>query len=219
MDFNLLTILLLAPPMILAITVHESAHAYVADYFGDPTARKLGRISLNPLVHIDLFGTLILPAMLLFMTNGVFSIGYAKPVPVIFANLRNPKKQMGFVAFAGPVANLLMALCWAIFGILIMGMQLGSGSLYDMAKFGLLINCLMFAFNLFPLPPLDGGRIMTALLPLKFARSFARIEVFGFFIVMFLVATKMLDFWMQPVMTLVIGLIELLISPLKILLN
>ncbi len=219
MDFNLLTILLLALPMILAITVHESAHAYVEDYFGDPTARKLGRISLNPLVHIDPFGTIVLPAALYFLTDGAFSIGYAKPVPVIFGNLRNPKKQMGFVAFAGPVANLLMALGWAVLGILMVAMFPAGTDLLKMASFGVLINCLMFAFNLFPLPPLDGGRIMTALLPLKYAQPFARIEVFGFFIVVFLVATKMLDFWMRPVMITVMHLIELLISPLKILLN
>lgn len=219
MDFNLLTVLLLAPPMILAITVHESAHAYVADYFGDPTARKLGRISLNPLIHIDWFGTLVLPALLYFMTNGMLSIGYAKPVPVIFGNLRNPKKQMGFVALAGPVANLFMALCWTILLTLLVAMNPVNDALYKMVSFGVMINCMMFAFNLFPLPPLDGGRILTALLPLKYAKPFARIEVYGFFIVMILVATKILDFWMQPVMNLVIGFIRLLISPLKILLN
>lgn len=219
MDINPLTILLLAPPMILAITLHESAHAYVADYFGDPTARKLGRISLNPMVHIDWFGTLLLPALLYFMTNGTFSIGYAKPVPVLFGNLRNPKKQMGFVALAGPVANLFMALCWAILLTLLVAMNPGNGALYKMVSFGVMINCMMFAFNLFPLPPLDGGRILTALLPLKYAQPFARIEVYGFFIVMILVATKILDFWMKPVVTLVIGVIQLLISPLKILLN
>lgn len=213
------TILFIALPLILAITVHESAHAYVADYFGDPTARELGRISLNPLRHIDPFGTLVLPLFLHFITHGAFAIGYAKPVPVNYAKMRNPKKQMGWVAFAGPASNLAMAWGWLVFGHLMKSMEVDSAALQAMAQFGVLINSLMFAFNLFPLPPLDGGRVLTALLPPKWAAQFAKIEVFGFFIVLLLVANHGLDFWMRPMQALVDGVLKFLTSPLTFFVN
>lgn len=212
-------VFVIALPLIFSITVHESAHAWVADYFGDRTSRDLGRISLNPLVHIDPIGTLLLPLVLYFATSGSFVVGYAKPVPVQYANLRNPKKQMGWVAFAGPASNLAMAWAWLVFGDLMQSAGMDAQVLQSMAKFGVAVNCAMFAFNLFPLPPLDGGRVLTALLPRDLAQQFARIEVFGFFIVMFLVANHLLEFWMRPMLALAHGILGILTSPLTFFVN
>lgn len=219
MESALSNILLFALPVIFAITVHEAAHAWVANYFGDATARQLGRVSFNPVVHIDLFGTLILPAVLVFLGSS-FLIGYAKPVPVNYGNLRNPKKQMGFVALAGPAANLAMAWMWAVWGDLLRASGMGNESFFlKMAAGGVVVNLVLCVFNLFPLPPLDGGRIMVSLLPHRLAASFSRIEPFGFFIVLLLVFNQWLSFWMTPMLALTSGIIHLLTSPFSFFLN
>ena len=176
--------LLWAPPVLLAITLHEAAHGYVARYFGDATAAEAGRISLNPLRHIDPVGTILVPGVLYFLSSGLL-FGWAKPVPVNFARLRNPKVNMFWVALAGPLANLVMGAAWAIVLALAYRTQQSIDTpLAYMAVAGISINAVLFVFNLLPLPPLDGGRIVTSLLPLPTAIKFARIEPYGIFIVL-----------------------------------
>ena len=178
------TFLLWAPPVLLAITLHEAAHGYVARMLGDPTAFDAGRISLNPLRHIDPVGTILVPGVLYFLSSGLL-FGWAKPVPVNFARLRNPKRDMLWVSLAGPLANLVMGLCWAVFLALVVRTQQSIDTpLAYMAVAGISINAVLFVFNLLPLPPLDGGRIVTSLLPLPTAIKFARIEPYGIFIVL-----------------------------------
>jgi Zn-dependent protease len=151
-----------ALPILFAITLHEAAHAYAAKYFGDSTAYLQGRMSLNPIRHIDPVGTLLIP-ILLFVVGSPFLFGYAKPVPVEFGRLRNPKKQMAWVALAGPAANLVMALMWMVLALLLLALGIGEDFFMRMAQAGVLTNLVIFAFNLFPVPPLDGGRILTQL--------------------------------------------------------
>ena len=214
------SILIYALPVLFAITVHEAAHGYVARHFGDDTADKLGRITLNPLKHIDPVGTILIPLMLLFATKGAFLFGYAKPVPVRFGQLRNPKRDMVWVALAGPVSNLLQAFGWGVLLILLHGMGVQELFFLKMCQGGVLVNVVMFVFNLFPLPPLDGGRILVGLLPHRQAEMVSRIEPWGFFIVMALVIFGVVSaLWMRPLMTLTYGLIELLLTPLALLLS
>src|SRR5574343_1648395 len=153
------TVAIYALPVLFAITVHEAAHGYAARHFGDNTAHMLGRITLNPIKHIDPVGTIAMPLMLYFATNGAFLFGYAKPVPVHFGRLRHPKRDMVWVALAGPGANLLQALLWGVLLYVLAGAGLTERFFIEMCKAGMLTNVVMFAFNLFPLPPLDGGRI------------------------------------------------------------
>lgn len=207
-----------ALPILFAITLHEAAHAYAARYFGDNTAYALGRMSLNPVKHIDPIGTLLIPIVLYFV-GSPFLFGYAKPVPVEFGNLRNPKKQMAFVALAGPAANLVMALMWMVLAVVLVASQVEEEFFMRMAQAGILTNLVIFAFNMFPLPPLDGGRIMTSLLPHKYAYRFAQIEPYGFFILLALLFLNVLRYWMMPVMSLANSALLLLISPLTFLLN
>ena len=213
------TIAIYALPVLFAITLHEAAHAYAAKYFGDSTAYLLGRMSLNPIKHIDLFGTILIPIVLYISTGGAFLFGYAKPVPIDFGKLRNPKRDMAWVALAGPVANFVMALLWLLFSIGLGVMQVEEPFFKEMARAGILTNLVMFALNLFPIPPLDGGRVMTSLLPHKYAYKFAQIEPYGFFIVMVLIIMKVLHFWMTPVMLAAGTVLQLIVSPLNIFLN
>ena len=209
------TVLIYAIPVVFAITVHEAAHGYVARHFGDNTAYALGRVTLNPIKHIDPVGTILMPLMLYFATSGAFLFGYAKPVPVQFGNLRNPKRDMIWVALAGPGANLIQAVIWGVLLYVLVGTGLTEPFFIKMCQGGMLVNVVMFAFNLFPLPPLDGGRILVGLLPYKQAELVSRIEPWGFFVVMALIVTGFLStFWMQPVMTLTIGVLKLLLTPL-----
>jgi Zn-dependent protease len=207
-----------ALPILFAITLHEAAHAYAARYFGDNTAYAQGRMSLNPVRHIDPIGTILIPVALYFV-GSPFLFGYAKPVPVEFGNLRNPKKQMAFVALAGPAANLAMALMWMVLAVFLLALQIEEEFFLRMAKAGILTTLVIFAFNLFPLPPLDGGRIMTSLLPHKYSWRFAQIEPYGFFILLALLFLQVLHYWMRPVMAIAESLLLLLISPLTFLLN
>lgn len=213
------TVAVYALPVLFAITLHEAAHAYAAKYFGDATAYQMGRMSLNPIRHIDPFGTILIPVLLYFATSGAFLFGYAKPVPIDFGRLRKPKRDMAWVALAGPAANFLMALLWMIFSILLGVAQVDEVFFARMAEAGVLVNLVMFAFNLFPIPPLDGGRVLTSMLPNKYAYKFAQIEPYGFFIVMALVMLKVLHFWLMPVMFVAIAALRLLASPLTIFLN
>jgi len=195
------TIALLAIPMVFAITLHEAAHGYVAKHFGDYTAYQAGRVSLNPLNHVDLIGTILVPVGLLIMTAGQFVFGWAKPVPVNFSQLRDPKRNMLWVAAAGPGANLAMALAWA----LILKLALVAPANYFsfpvqvMAQGGVLINLVLMVLNLIPIPPLDGGRIAVSLLPNRLAYRFAMIEPYGLIIIVALLVTRVLSGVIGPV--------------------
>jgi Zn-dependent protease len=219
-DFSNLiqTVLIYSLPVLFAITVHEAAHGYAARHFGDSTAWMMGRITLNPMKHIDPVGTILMPLLLYFATSGAFLFGYAKPVPVRFDKLRNPKRDMIWVALAGPGVNLLQALAWGVLLYLLLGMGVNERFFLEMCKAGMLVNVVMFVFNLFPLPPLDGGRILVGLLPWKQAVMLSRIEPWGFFIVMALVVSGVVStLWMRPLMSLTFGLLELLLTPLSFL--
>jgi Zn-dependent protease len=194
------TVALYAIPMIFAITLHEAAHGYVAKYFGDYTAYQAGRISLNPLDHIDPVGTILIPVTLVVLTSGQFVFGWAKPVPVNFSNLRDPKRDMLWVAAAGPGANLFMALCWALALKVVYLLPASDFSypLKQMATGGVLINLGLMVLNLIPIPPLDGGRIAVSLLPHRLAYRFAMIEPYGLIIIVVLLATRVLSAVIWP---------------------
>jgi Zn-dependent protease len=212
------TVLIYALPVLFAITVHEAAHGYAARHFGDNTAYALGRITLNPLKHIDPMGTILMPLMMYIATSGTFLFGYAKPVPVRFGNLHNPKRDMVWVALAGPGANLVQAVFWGILLYVLLGMGINEPFFIKMCQGGMLVNVVMFVFNLFPVPPLDGGRILVGLLPYRQAELVSRIEPWGFFIVMGLVLAHIIDrFWMHPLMGLTFGFLEILLSPFAML--
>ena len=211
---NLLqTVSVYAIPVIFAITLHEAAHGYAAKYFGDRTAYMLGRVTINPFSHIHWVGTILLPLLLYFSTSGALLFGYAKPVPVNFGNLRHPKRHMVWVALAGPGINLVQALVWALLYVVYTDFGVTEKFFLAMCKAGVLSNVVMFAFNLFPLPPLDGGRIVVGLLPWKQAYQFSRIEPYGFFIVIALALTGVVNhLWLDPVMGATFGLIELMLK-------
>ncbi len=202
-----------AIPVIFAITLHEAAHGYAAKYFGDRTAAMMGRVTLNPLSHIHWVGTILLPLLLYFSTSGALLFGYAKPVPVNFGNLRHPKRDMIWVALAGPGINLVQAIVWALLYVVYTDFGVTEKFFLAMCKAGVLSNVVMFAFNLFPLPPLDGGRIVVGLLPWKQAYQFSRIEPYGFFIVIALAITGVVNhLWLDPVMSATFGLIEIMLK-------
>ena len=210
------TVALYALPVLFAITVHEAAHGYAARHFGDRTAELQGRITLNPLKHIDPVGTVLMPLLLYFATSGAFLFGYAKPVPVNFGRLRHPKRDMVWVALAGPVSNLAQAVAWVALGYLLVALGVEERFFLEMTRAGLMVNLVMFAFNLFPLPPLDGGRILVGLLPMRQALLVSRVEPWGFFIVMALVITGVVgNLWLRPLMALTAGLIHTLLTPLR----
>lgn len=217
MDFAQLvqTVAIYALPVIFAITLHEAAHGYAARHFGDPTAAMLGRITLNPLKHIDPLGTIAMPLLLYFATSGNFVFGYAKPVPVNFGQLRRPKRDMVWVALAGPAANFVQAIGWAALFVVLSGVGVQERFFLEMAKAGVLTNLVMWAFNLFPLPPLDGGRILVGLLPWRQAVAVSRVEPWGFFIVMGLVLLGVVStLWLRPLMALGYGTLDVLMTPL-----
>ncbi|WP_035051620.1 site-2 protease family protein [Andreprevotia chitinilytica] len=193
------TVCIWALPVLFAITVHEAAHGYVARHFGDDTAWKMGRISLNPLKHIDLVGTILLPLIFLLLPGGLM-FGYAKPVPVNFGRLRNPKRDMLWVAAAGPAANFVMAFIWG--GLAALALQMAGNyfalPLLYMSQAGVLINLSLMMLNLLPLPPLDGGRILVSLLPYKQAVAVSKIEPYGFFILIALLYLKVLGAVLTP---------------------
>ena len=210
------TVSVYAIPVIFAITLHEAAHGYAAKYFGDSTAYMMGRVTLNPFSHIHLVGTILLPLLLYFSTNGALLFGFAKPVPVDFGNLRHPKRDMVWVALAGPASNLVQAIVWALLFVVYTDFGVSEKFFLAMCKAGVLSNVVMFAFNLFPLPPLDGGRIVVGLLPWKQAYQFSRVEPYGFYIVMALFITGVVNhLWLDPVMNATFGLIQLMLKSIS----
>ena len=209
------TVLIYALPVLFSITVHEAAHAYAARYFGDYTATMLGRVTLNPVKHIDPIGTILMPLLLYFSTSGAFLFGYAKPVPVNFGKLRNPKRDMICVALAGPASNFVQAIAWALLLVVLVATQTDERFFIEMARAGILVNLVMWAFNLFPLPPLDGGRILVGLLPARAAMTFSRLEPYGFFIVLALVLFGIVGaVWLRPLVDVGYSVINTLLTPL-----
>ena len=205
MDVSLQTIALGVLPVVFAITLHEAAHGYVARAFGDRTAEMHGRITLNPLRHIDPVGTILVPGALILAAAKLggphFVFGWAKPVPVNFGNLRDPKRDMLWVAAAGPAVNFAMALAWAVlFRFAMPGGMFDSASLVEMARIGVSVNLVLMALNLLPIPPLDGGRIAVSLLPMPAAHAFAKLEPFGLFLIVGLLAFGVLDNVMEPLL-------------------
>ena len=204
MDVSFQTIALWVVPVVFAITLHEAAHGDVAKAFGDRTAEMQGRITLNPLKHIDLVGTILVPGALILaakLGGPQFVFGWAKPVPVNFGNLRDPKRDMLWVAAAGPGVNFAMALVWAlVLKLAAPGGFEGSAALLLMAKIGVSVNLVLMALNLLPIPPLDGGRIAVSLLPMHVAHAFSRIEPYGLFVIVGLLALGVLDNLMDPLL-------------------
>jgi Zn-dependent protease len=211
------TIVLVGVPVVLAITLHEAAHGYVAKLFGDRTAEMLGRVTLNPVKHVDPVGTILVPGVLWLLaklSGGTpFLFGWAKPVPVNFGNLRHPKRDMIWVAAAGPGSNFVQALLWAlVLGVAAGGGPMASSALGKMAIAGVQINLVLMALNLLPIPPLDGGRILVGLLPGRASAAVARIEPYGFFIILALLATGLLDNLMRPLIAVAESIIAALIG-------
>lgn len=192
-------IALFAPPVLLAITLHEVAHGWVARYLGDPTAANLGRLSLNPIKHVDPIGTVLVPGILL--VAGGFLFGWAKPVPVNMSRLNEPKRDMALVAVAGPAANFVMAFLWAL--VIKLGYTADSQLLnmicIEMGKMGIIINLILMVLNMIPVPPLDGGRVLAGVLPDKLSTLFSKLEPFGMFVIFALLVTGVLtQFLMGP---------------------
>jgi Zn-dependent protease len=204
-----------AIPVILAITLHEAAHAFVAAQLGDRTAQQLGRMTINPLRHIDPIGTLLVPALILLASKafgGVLLFGWAKPVPIIQSNLRSPRRDMGIVAAAGPGANIAMALGWGLLLKLLLVGGIDSEFFFRMAVAGVLVNLALAVLNLVPIPPLDGGRIVASLLPDSLANAYSRIEPWGVFLLLALLATGALGGVLMPLIDYGVGLVSAVLS-------
>jgi len=196
-------IIVWAIPVVFAITVHEVAHGWVANYLGDPTAKSLGRLTLNPIKHIDPIGTVVLPLILVYL--GGFIFGWAKPVPVTWQNLRSPRRDMAIVAAAGPVANLIMMILWAVLAKVLLTIDQTPGPLLQfvlvMCSIGIIINIILMVLNLLPLLPLDGGRVVTSLLPPRLAVLYSRLEPFGLIVILVLLVTGVLANILMPVVS------------------
>lgn len=216
MDALIQTLAIYAIPVLLAITLHEAAHGYVARHFGDPTAYLAGRISLNPLRHVDPVGTILVPGAILVASKliggSAMLFGWAKPVPIVPSNLRSPRRDMGMVAAAGPLANLLMALGWGL-ALKLMTLFGSDGEFFPrMAIAGIFVNLALAVLNLVPVPPLDGGRIVNSLLPARLAAGFSRLEPYGLVILLGLLATGVLGFVVAPLVDIGVGVIAALFS-------
>ena len=209
-----------ALPVLIAITFHELSHGLIAYKLGDPTAKMLGRLTINPIAHIDLFGTIIMPLLLLIFTNGQFVFGYAKPVPINPMNFKNPRRDMAISAAGGPATNILLAIVsmvilkFAVFPLLSFAPEGMAATVLEpiamMLKSSIIINVVLASFNLIPIPPLDGGRVVVGFLPHKQAMSFSKIEPFGFIIVIILIYTHIADYFVMPMVNLFLQLLSLL---------
>jgi Zn-dependent protease len=196
MDDIIQKIAVYAIPVIFAITVHEAAHGYVARMFGDNTAYVLGRVTLNPIKHIDPLGTIVIPLAMVLLTG--FMFGWAKPVPVDWGSLRKPKRDMIWVAAAGPGVNLVMAVIWALIYRTLSAAGVEESYFYYVAQAGIAVNLVFMALNLLPIPPLDGGRIVSGLLPTRMSMTYSRIEPYGLIILLVLMFTGALSFFLRP---------------------
>ena len=196
MDNIIQEIAVYAIPVLFAITVHEAAHGYVARMFGDNTAYVLGRVTLNPVKHIDLLGTIVIPLGMVLLTG--FMFGWAKPVPVDWGSLRKPKRDMIWVAAAGPGVNLVMAVIWALIYRTLSAAGVQEPYFYLVAQAGISVNLVFMALNLLPIPPLDGGRIVSGLLPTRMSIAYSRIEPYGLIILLVLMFTGALSFFLRP---------------------
>lgn len=213
-----------ALPILLALTWHEAAHAFAAYYCGDRTGYLQGRLTLHPEKHIDLLGTIIFPIVTCAMaavTGFPLVIGYAKPVPIDYREMRQPKRDLALVSFAGPAANFVMALAWLLMRLALQVTQTNVPFLQEMFEAGISVNLLLFAINMLPLPPTDGGRILIGVLPHKYAAQVVKIEPYGFYIITILLISSdvLIKAWIKPVMYLASSLLALIVSPLTYFLN
>ncbi len=214
MNFIFENLIVIGIPLLFAITLHEAAHGYVARFLGDSTAEKMGRITLNPIAHVDLIGTILIPFFILFFSSGAFLFGYAKPVPVNPLYFKNPRRDMAYVAIAGPFSNFLMALFWTF--ILKLSFSNGASDaasfLGQMASAGILVNLVLIALNLIPIPPLDGGRIAVGFLPLRAAAVLNKMEPYGLVIILILLFTDLLSKIINPFIALLTRLLSVIFS-------
>lgn len=222
MDFNnaLQSLLAIALPVLLAITACEAFTGWVAHRLGDSTALRLGHVTLNPVKHIDPIGTVVLPAALYLLSSGALLLAYGKPAPVDFRNLRNPRRDLVWVSLASPGCNLVQALLWACVLVALTALGAHERFFLEMARGGVLVNLSMWAISLIPIPPFAGGRILLGLLPLKQAQWLARIEPYGFYVVLALLVTGVAtNYWLRPLVMGAMRIIMALVSPLYHILN
>ena len=199
-DFQ--TLLIYIIPLLFAITLHEAAHGWVASKLGDHTARMMGRVTLDPTKHVDPIGTIAIPLVLLLSSSG-FIFGWAKPVPINFNALRNGKSGMIWVALAGPGANIVMAVCWLF--VMIIAINMNIAVLIEMGRIGILVNCVLAVFNLLPIPPLDGSRVISALLPNRLAYQYNQLEQYGLYILLGLMFLGGFNYLVRPWVELILG--------------
>jgi Zn-dependent protease len=217
MDELIRNLAVYALPVLFAITMHDAAQAFIAKRFGDNTAHAAGRTTLNPLAHIDPIGTIVIPAVMYLMSGFVF--GYAKPLPLNYGQMKHPKRDMAFVALAGPGANFVMAFLWMVLALLlhIFGVQEDFPNL--VASAGVKTNLWLMAFNLLPIPSMDGGRILFSILPHKAAFQFARLEPYGFLILLALILLKVVGIWLFFIENIAGFVLKILVSPLLLMIS